>query len=176
MKNTLTFLLILSSITYGIGQNVIKPTLLGGISGTIQDAKNGKPVPGATVMLYAKSNAKNNKIITSDKNGEFLFEKIPFDYYQINIKSIGFSLFTIDSILLRAEKDEIYFSEIQLKDSSTMLQEVVVYSEKKLIEEKDGILTYNVGESPLSNGASTAEMLKYANGKRQSRWQYNCKR
>mgnify|MGYP000400613523 CR=1 FL=1 len=83
MKNTLTFLLILSSITYGIGQNVIKPTLLGGISGTIQDAKNGKPVPGATVMLYAKSNAKNNKIITSDKNGEFLFEKIPFDYYQI---------------------------------------------------------------------------------------------
>ena len=122
MKNTLTFLLILSSITYGIGQNVIKPTLLGGISGSIQDAKNGKPVSGATVMLYAKSNTKNNKIITSDKNGEFLFEKIPFDYYQINIKSLGFSLFTIDSILLRAEKDEIYFSEIQLKDSSTMLR------------------------------------------------------
>ncbi len=160
MKTTFTFLLLLSTSTYGIAQNVIKPTLLGGISGTIQDAKNGKPVPGATVMLYAKSNAKNNKIITSDKNGEFLFEKISFDYYQINIKALGFSLFTIDSILLRAEKDEIYFSEIQLKDSSTMLQEVVVYSEKKLIEEKDGILTYNVGESPLSNGASTAEMLK----------------
>jgi len=144
----------------GIGQTTLKPKFVGNLSGTIQDAKNGKPVSGSTVLLYAKSNAKNNKIVTSDKNGEFLFEKIPFDYYQIKIKALGFSLFTIDSILLRAEKDEIYFSEIQLKDSSTMLQEVVVYSEKKLIEEKDGILTYNVGESPLSNGASTAEMLK----------------
>ena len=74
MKNTLTLLLILSSITYGIGQNVIKPTLLGGISGTIQDAKNGKPVPGATVMLYAKSNTKNNKIITDMIEEEFTYK------------------------------------------------------------------------------------------------------
>jgi len=134
MKNTFTFLLLLSSITCAISQNVIKPTLLGGISGTIQDAKNGKPVLGATVILNTKSKTINNKIITSDKNGEFLFEKIPFDYYQIEIKAIGFAIFSIDSILLRAEKDEIYFSEIQLKDSSTTLREVIVYSEKKLIE------------------------------------------
>jgi len=156
------FIIIFSLLwtIHGIGQTTLKPKFVGNLSGTIQDAKNGKPVPGSTVMLYSKSDAKNNKIVTSDKNGEFLFEKIPFDYYQINIRALGFSLFTIDSILLRAEKDEIYFSEIQLKDSSSMLQEVVVYSEKKLIEEKDGILTYNVGESPLSNGASTAEMLK----------------
>ncbi|MGI9138727.1 MAG: carboxypeptidase-like regulatory domain-containing protein, partial [Sediminibacterium sp.] len=144
----------------GFSQNVIKPKLSGTLSGTIQDAKNGKPLTGASVFLYSKSNTQNNKTITSDKNGEFIFEKIPFDYYQINIKAIGFSSFSIDSILLRAEKDEIYFSEIQLKDSSAMLREVIVYSEKKLIEEKDGILTYNVTESPLSNGASTAEMLK----------------
>lgn len=144
----------------GFGQNTIKPKLVGSISGTIQDAKSGKPILAATVILSAKSNTINNKIITSDKNGEFAFENIPFDYYQIEIKAIGFAFFSIDSILLRAEKDEIYFSEIQLKDSSTMLREVIVYAEKKLIEEKDGILTYNVGESPLSNGASTAEMLK----------------
>jgi len=160
MKYQFIIIFTLLWTIHGISQTTLKPKFVGNLSGTIQDAKNGKPVPGSTVMLYSKSDAKNNKIITSDKNGEFLFEKIPFDYYQINVKALGFSLFTIDSILLRAEKDEIYFSEIQLKDSSSMLQEVVVYSEKKLIEEKDGILTYNVGESPLSNGASTAEMLK----------------
>ena len=114
MKNTLTFLLILSSITYGIGQNVIKPTLLGGISGTIQDAKNGKPVPGATVMLYAKSNTKNNKIITSDKNGEFLFEKIPLiplPQYSISLPfsdtENDISLFSIS--ILFSEKKFIKF-------------------------------------------------------------------
>ena len=160
MKYQFIIISALLCFANGFGQSVMKPKLLGNLSGTIQDAKNGKPISGSTVMLYSKSNSKNNKIVTSDKNGEFIFEKIPFDYYQINIKALGFSVFSIDSILLRAEKDEIYFSEIQLKDSSTMLQEVVVYSEKKLIEEKDGILTYNVGESPLSNGASTAEMLK----------------
>jgi hypothetical protein len=160
MKYQFIIIFVLLCTFKGFGQVSIKPKLVGSISGTIQDAKSGKPILSATVILNTKSKTINNKIITSDKNGEFLFEKIPFDYYQIEIKAIGFAIFSIDSILLRAEKDEIYFSEIQLKDSSTMLREVIVYSEKKLIEEKDGILTYNVGESPLSNGASTAEMLK----------------
>jgi hypothetical protein len=160
MKYQFIIIFVLLCSVKGFGQSTIKPKLIGSISGTIQDTKSGKPILAATVILNTKSRTINNKIITSDKNGEFLFEKIPFDYYQIEIKAIGFAIFSIDSILLRAEKDEIYFSEIQLKDSSTMLREVIVYSEKKLIEEKDGILTYNVGESPLSNGASTAEMLK----------------
>lgn len=160
MKYLFSIFLTLFAITNSIAQNTVNPKLVGSISGTIQDVKSGKAVSGSTVMLHSKSSTGNNKIITSDKNGEFIFDKIPFDYYQLEIKAIGFAVFTIDSILLRPEKDEIYFSEIQLKDSSSMLREVIVYAEKKLIEAKDGILTYNVTESPLSNGSSTAEMLK----------------
>ena len=70
----------------GIGQTTLKPKFVGNLSGTIQDAKNGKPVPGSTVMLYSKSDAKNNKIVTSDKNGEFLFEI----FLQNNIESFLF--------------------------------------------------------------------------------------
>lgn len=160
MKYHLIILLTLIACGNGYGQISINPKLVGSISGTIQDAKSGKAVTGSTVLLLSKSKKNNNKIITSDKNGEFIFDKIPFDYYQLEIKAIGFAFFSIDSILLRPEKDEIYFSEIQLKDSTSMLSEVIVYAEKKLIEAKDGILTYNVGESPLSNGSSTSEMLK----------------
>lgn len=160
MKYHFIILLFLFACGNSFGQISLNPKLQGSISGTIQDAKMGKAITGATIFLNSKSNTGINKIINSDKNGEFLFDKIPFDYYQLEIKAIGFSVFTIDSILLRPEKDEIYFSEIQLKDSTSLLKEVIVYAEKKLIEAKDGILTYNVSESPLSNGSSTAEMLK----------------
>jgi ferric enterobactin receptor len=40
------------------------------------------------------------------------------------------------------------------------LQDIIVYSEKPLIENKDGKITFNVGESALSAGSTTAELLK----------------
>jgi hypothetical protein len=36
----------------------------------------------------------------------------------------------------------------------------VVYAEKPLLQTKDGIITFNVGESALSAGSSTNELLK----------------
>lgn len=141
-------------------QNAPIQKITGVISGNIQDGKTGKAIQGATVILYSKENKNMFKNSITDKNGEYIFDKTNFGYYQLSIKMIGYAHYQLDSLWLRSEKDEIYLSDIQLKDSSNALNEVVVYAEKKLIEEKDGVLTYNVAESPLNNGSSTSDMLK----------------
>ena len=40
------------------------------------------------------------------------------------------------------------------------LQEVVVTSDKPLVEEKDGKIIYSVGESAMNNGSNAGEMLR----------------
>jgi outer membrane receptor protein involved in Fe transport len=109
------------------------------------------------------SNPSPNTNINSDitdKNGAFNFEQIPFGYYRLTINALGFARYQVDSIWLRAEKDEVVLNDIQLKDSTNNLSEVVVYADKKLIEDKDGVLTYNVSESPISNGSNASDILK----------------
>ena len=98
--------------------------------------------------------------IISDKNGSFDFQKLVFGYYRLTIKNLGFGSSTIDSIHIYAERFDINLGDIKLNESSSTLNEVIVYSEKPLIENKDGKVVYNVSESPLSNGSNASDMLK----------------
>jgi len=97
--------------------------ITGTILGNLQDGKTGKAIQGANVTLYLKENKNIFKNSITDKNGEFIFDKINFGYYQLSIKMIGYGQYQLDSLWLRSEKDEIYLSDIQLKDSSNALNE-----------------------------------------------------
>jgi hypothetical protein len=160
MSKAPIFLLALFCTVFAFGQNNKTSASLGSLQGNIQDATTGKPVKGATVYLFNMADTGQKKIILSDNNGSFSFDKITFGYYKLSITALSFANFTVDSIWVRAEKDELVFNDIQLKDAATTLNEVVVYSDKKLIEDKDGVLTYNVSESPIANGANATDILK----------------
>lgn len=154
------FLLALFCTVVAFGQNSKTPASLGSLQGNIQDANTGKPIKGATVYLANKADSGQKKLVLSDNNGSFSFEKIAFGYYQLSIAALSYAKYAVDSIWVRAEKDELVFNDIQLKDAATTLNEVVVYADKKLIEDKDGVLTYNVSESPISNGSNATDILK----------------
>ncbi|MGE5108205.1 MAG: outer membrane beta-barrel protein, partial [Sphingobacteriales bacterium] len=85
--------------------------------------------------------------------------QIAFGWYRIRITAIGYSALTIDSIHIRAERFDFNLNDILLKNKSVELDEVVVYAEKPLIESKDGNITFNAGESPLSAGSNASELL-----------------
>jgi outer membrane receptor protein involved in Fe transport len=96
----------------------------------------------------------------TDKNGQFLFTNLSWGYYRISITTIGYRPKQIDSIYLRAERYDFNLNDIFLSNQSIEMAEVVIYAEKPLIESKDGNITFNVGESALSNGSSATELLK----------------
>jgi outer membrane receptor protein involved in Fe transport len=153
------FVLFISTLQAQVSGNKPKSDL-GIIIGTTVDASSGKAVAYATITLQNLKDSTQKTSLASDKNGAFEMEKLPFGLYRLKVIATGYANVILDSIYLRAERYDFNLGDIKMNSSTSNLEEVVVYAEKPLIENKDGKITYNVGESALSNGSSTAELLK----------------
>lgn len=131
----------------------------GTISGTLIDEKQ-KQVSGASVELIPVHDSLVFKGVISDKDGAFTIAAIPYGRYRLRISSIGTKTLTIDSISVRQERSDIFLNDLVLKRAADQLQEVVVFAEKPVIENKEGNLTFNASESALSAGSNASDLLK----------------
>ncbi len=132
---------------------------LGVLTGDVFDERK-KALQGATIQLISLQDSGNRKSILTDKNGSFSFNNIPFGFHKIQISFVGFQSLTIDSVHFRAERFDFNLNDITLRAKTTEnLDEVVVYTEKPLIQSKEGNITFNAGESALSAGSSASELL-----------------
>ncbi|MBL0144427.1 MAG: outer membrane beta-barrel protein [Chitinophagaceae bacterium] len=136
------------------------PSTKGIIIGTLLNADNSKAIVGASVMLVPIGKDTNSITTLSVKDGSFMFDKLNYGYYRLSISTIGFTTLQIDSIYIREDRYDFDLNDIKLKIKTNTLTEVTVYAEKPLIENKDGKITFNVGESALSSTTSTTELLK----------------
>ena len=151
MKAVFTALILLAGIQL---------SAQGIVAGTVAD-DGGKFLAGATVTLQDMARHNRNLSAITDRSGFFTFSGLGYAYYQLRISYVGFQPLTIDSINVRAERSEFNLSDLQLKPSHTaQLNEVIVYAEKPVIESKDGNVTFNAAESPLSNGSSASDLLE----------------
>lgn len=133
---------------------------VGLIIGNVLESKTGKPLAYASVKLLLLHDTTKKISTVADKNGAFEFSKLSLGYYCLLVHMVGFAETQIDSIYLRPERYDFNLGDLKLNDAASALNEVIVYAEKPLIENKDDKITYNVGESALSGGATTAELLK----------------
>ncbi len=133
---------------------------MGLIIGNVVDPVTNKAIAGITVTVKHFKDSSLRRTIVTSKNGGFELDRIPFGYYRIQFTGIGYASLTIDSIHMRSERFDFNLGDIKLTQKASELSEVVVYAEKPLIENKDGKITFNVGESALSAGSSTTELLK----------------
>lgn len=136
-----------------------KKAQMGSLTGSVLDNVSGKALPFANVSLTALSTGSLRNVV-ADKNGSFDIEKVLFGYYRLTIEVVGFAKTNIDSIHVYEGRADVNLNDIKLNASASSLNEVIVYSEKPLIENKDGKVIYNVSESPLSSGSNASEMLK----------------
>ncbi len=154
----ITFCLLLFFSTVVTAQN--NNSNPGLVIGSILDADNGKAVPDASLALILLSDTSVVHNQLSLKDGDFLFDKLVFGYYRLRVNAVGYSNLVIDSIYLRAERFDFDLNDIKLNKNSALLNEVTIYAEKPLIENKDSKIIFNTGESALSSGATTTELLK----------------
>ena len=104
------------------------------VIGSILDADNSKALEGAGLKMLLLSDTANPYNQLSQKNGEFLFNKLAFGYYRLQITAVGYNTMIIDSIYLRAERFDFDLNDIKLSKHSKIMNEVIVYAEKPLIE------------------------------------------
>ncbi len=132
----------------------------GMVAGNVLERETGKPVPAATVALVPLTPAASGQSISSNNEGYFIFNDVAFGVYRLQISAVGFNTMTIDSIHIRQDRADFNLSDLRLSPKSTEIESVVVYAEKPLVQSKNGNLTFNAAESPLSAGSSANELLR----------------
>ncbi len=156
LKGTAFLLMTLLLAATAFSQN---KTSAGILTGNVMDEKK-KALEGASSEIISMLDSSQKQSVITDKDGAFLFQDIPFGYYRLRISYVGVQPLTIDSIYFRAERSDFNLNDIILKaKNSENLDEVIVYSEKPLIQSRDGNITFNAAESALSAGSNASELL-----------------
>ncbi len=129
------------------------------IEGVLIDSVNRQPLTGASIELQSAATG-TTRSATTDKFGLFSFDALSDGYYTLTLTFTGFSVLRIDSLHIYSSRKEILLGELLLKAGSTLMDEVVIYAEKPMIQTKDGNIVLNVAESPLSAGSNASDLLK----------------
>ncbi|MDP4262018.1 MAG: outer membrane beta-barrel protein [Bacteroidota bacterium] len=156
LKRTAFFV---AAILWGVTAFTQNKPASGLLAGNVMDEKK-KPLEGASSEIIFLADSLQKQTTLTDKDGVFSFRDIPYGYYRLRISYVGLNLLIIDSIYFRAERSDFNLSDLTLHPkNSESLGEIVVYSEKPLIESKDGNITFNAAESALSAGSTASELL-----------------
>ncbi len=131
----------------------------GTLTGTVLDEK-GAALESATAKLISFSDSTKRLSSTTDKSGSFTIYNIPYGYYRLRLTYISLQPKTIDSLHFRDERSDFNLADIVLKPKQeSSLEEIIIYAEKPLIQSKDGNITFNAGESALSQGSNASDLL-----------------
>jgi hypothetical protein len=95
------------------------------ILGTVKDKVIQSPIEGALVTLL---NADTSFICLTDRNGAFIFKKVPLNAYQIKITNVAYNTQIVDCPSLDLGRNTIV--NIEMDNNLYFLQEVEVKAKK----------------------------------------------
>lgn len=130
------------------------------ISSQIID-QNGNPIPFASIQLKQDSSSKKLiKGAISDIEGSFLLKDIPVGLYILEVTNMGYQPYSKSIVL---EKDvDVNLKKVVLNTDLFGLNEVVITSKKKLIEQKPDKIIMNIEQSILAAGNDLYNILAMA--------------
>jgi len=148
MKASLLILCLLLFTTIAQGQ----------VSGKLADA-NGNPVPFATITLLKSTDSAIVRSSLSNEKGNFVLNAAPFGTYRVKVTSIGYANYFSSPFLLDQSHPSYNAGTILLKTAGKQLNEVVVRSNKPLVQQEAGGLVVNMQNSIMTKGSNVLEVL-----------------
>ena len=152
-------LFIVLTLTFLFHSSVISQNK-NSISGSIIDSVTKKPVEYATITLF---NIKTNKAIngsTTDSLGYFKLTDVDSGAYNISFESIGYTQKLINNFGVKESRILQPVGTIYLHKSDNTLQDVVVTSEKKLVDNRIDKIVFNAENDVTSQGGVANDILK----------------
>jgi len=126
------------------------------IRGIVVDEK-GRPVAYSNILLYNSIDSVHQFATASDDKGRFDFNVTPGSYY-CKISILSFEERTITGI--NVTDRDVELDSVVLKAAIKVLSEIVVTSEKKLMELQLDKRVYNVSQDVSNIGANASEILE----------------
>jgi hypothetical protein len=127
------------------------------ISGTVSDTS--KPLPLVTIRLLKINNATPLQTTLSTDNGSFQLNKPDTGNYILSFTHTGFEEKKM-TIAVGSQRGDMQIEPVQLSRLSGVLKEVVVTSQRPMIEQSDDKIVFNVGDDPTSKSETAIEILR----------------
>src|SRR5215510_13574255 len=127
------------------------------ISGTVSDSS--KPLPLVTVRLLKNNNTVALQTTLSKDNGSFQLNKPDTGNYILSFTHTGFAEKKI-TIVVGSQPGDMQIEPVQLSRLAGVLKEVVVTSQRTMIEQADDKIVFNVGDDPTSKSETAIEILR----------------
>ncbi len=125
-------------------------------------SENNEAVPFATIAVFKVKDSTLVKADVADANGGFKISNIPIGQFYISVNSVGFQKFN-SNIFEIVDKDKDLPPSV-LKVETRELQEVVVRSQKPMVEVLADKTVFNVQSSLSATGTTGFELLRKAPG------------
>lgn len=130
------------------------------LSGKITDTEVN-PLEAVAISLLNAADKKFIKAVVTNSNGNFKIDNTKAGNYILKVESLGFSVYQTKPFILSSNKN---FGNIKLKISSEELDEVVIKTEKPMIQVLADKTVFNVQNSINAAGDSGFDLLRKAPG------------
>ncbi|HEV8506752.1 MAG TPA: outer membrane beta-barrel protein [Chitinophagaceae bacterium] len=151
LLSTLLIIFLFATPGYLFSQTKMK------ISGTVSDSS--KPLPLVTVRLLKVNSSNALQTTLSKDNGNFQLNKPDTGNYILSFSHTGFAEKKI-TITVGPKPVDIQIEPVQLSRLSGVLKEVVVTSQRPMIEQADDKIVFNVGDDPTAKSETAIEILR----------------
>jgi len=127
------------------------------LSGTVSDSS--KPLALVTVRLYKKTNQPPLQTTLTKENGSFQFNKPDTGNYILSFTHTGFAEKRMN-ITVASQPADMQVDPVQLSRATGILKEVVVNSQRPLVEQSDDKVVFNVEDDPSSKTETAIDILR----------------
>jgi outer membrane receptor protein involved in Fe transport len=127
------------------------------ITGRVLDSLTTDPMQAATISVIDIVTGKAITGNITNSEGKFTISDIPAGVYDIGITFIGYQEIRLNSVALN---DDVALGTILLKPSDVSLGEVMVVTDKPVIENRFDKIVYNVSSDVTSQGTLALDVLR----------------
>lgn len=130
------------------------------LTGIVIDKVNRQPLEFVNVLLLKNEDSSTVQGDITDKKGKFSMDHIPPGRYIIRYSYIGYTIASMQQLVVTAEKRTISLGVIELGASAKELEEVTVTSRKSMLSSSVDRKVYSVDQDIMSKSGSVSDILK----------------
>ena len=133
------------------------------LSGKIVSAKE-EPIPAANVLLLNSSDSSLVKATLSGQDGTYVMEQIPVGKYLLRVSSTGYQNLELGLVEITDPLQQKNLGTQIMVANTKDLQEVVIRSEKPMVQQTAEGLIVNAANSILTKGSNALQVLERSPG------------
>jgi outer membrane receptor protein involved in Fe transport len=127
------------------------------LSGTVSDSS--KPLVFVTVRIFKKNGTAPLQTTLTKDNGVFQFNKPDTGNYTLSFTHTGFSEKRVN-IAVGPQAGDVQVDPVQLSRTGGTLKEVVITSQRPMVEQSDDKIVFNVEDDPTNKTETAIDILR----------------